>query len=64
MYWLVDVDTDDGGYRCVVYSSSEYYAEKKARMYYRDEGLEVYSADARMFNTFEDGDVRDYTIVD
>lgn len=64
MHFFVNVETDDGDYRCVVCASSEYYAERKAVRYYKDEGEEVHSAQAEMFNTFEHGDINDYEIIE
>ena len=64
MFFLVQVETEDNGtFTCVANSTSEYYAEKAARNYYREEGEIVAEVTAEMFNSFEHGDPRDYTMV-
>lgn len=64
MHFYVAVDTDSGTYYCVACAGSEFYAEKKAMSHYREEGEEVYSAEAQMFNTYEHGDITDYEILE
>lgn len=56
----------DGGeyYRCSVRANSEYYAERKARVYWKSEGEVVVDVEAEMFNTFEHGDPEDYIVVE
>ena len=63
MFFLVEVETADGAYRCVVNTSSEYYAERKARVYYKSEGEIVLDATAEVFDTFQHGDPEDYEIL-
>ncbi|CAB4134462.1 hypothetical protein UFOVP273_81 [uncultured Caudovirales phage] len=65
MWFLVTVEMQDGdSYRCVADASSTYYAEKAAIQHYKNDGHYVDNAEAEMFNTFEHGDISDYTVVD
>ena len=64
MFWFVKVYVDGGEhYNCAVSASSEYYAEKKARAHYHEEGEFVVDVEAEMFDTFTHGDPEDYEII-
>lgn len=64
MFWLVKVYVDGGEhYNCVAEAGSEYYAEKKARTHYKEEGEFVVDVEAEMFDTFAHGDPDDYEII-
>ena len=65
MFWYTKVNTrDNGSFYCTVRASSEQQACFLARKYYRQEGEQVESSDAEMFNNFEHGDPNDYYILD
>lgn len=64
MHFLVNVEVEDEGtYRCVVNSGSEFHAARVARKYYSDDGYVVNHVEAEMFNTYEHGDPEDYNIL-
>lgn len=64
MHFLCTVTVDGGEwYRCVASAGSEYYAAKKAKQFYKEQGEFVLDVETEMFNTFEHGDISDYEIV-
>lgn len=66
MYWLVSVYDEDGHTNCAVHASSEKQACFKAFKHFRADGMKDLSLDdveAREFNTFDDGDPRDYELI-
>jgi hypothetical protein len=61
MHFLVNVETeDDGTFRCVVSSGSEFHAARVARTHYTEDGYTVVDVEAEMFNTYEHGTYEDY----
>lgn len=64
MHWYVTVETEDGDFYCCVVAGSEYFAERKAKAYYKEEGESVISVSAEMWNDYEHGSYNDYDIIE
>lgn len=65
MHFLVTTHLKSGDYiNCVVWANSIYRAEKKAVLFWADEGEDVHYAEAELFDTFEHGDITDYEIIE
>lgn len=65
MHFFVKTHLKNGDYiNSVVVANSLYRAEKKAVIFWADEGEDVYYAESELFDTFEHGDITHYEIIE